>query len=230
MKERPILFNSEMVRAVLDGRKTQTRRAVPKWQMPEETEGPHDRFPDSRWMSVAQRDPRYGFGVFGATEDECMNNYNTEYGSLCPYGKPGDRLWVRETFRLFDASIECGCSDSPCNCPPSGTPLYRASHDDGESKWKPSIFMPRWASRVTLEIASVRVERLNDISEEDAKAEGVNGEDEAIAAGLEWFDKPRRAFRFLWQSINGAESWDANPWVWVVEFKRIDQQDMERAA
>ena len=192
MKERPILFQSDMVNAILEGRKTQTRRIVKPTK--------------DRNGSGCQLAPC-----------EIAGEVNSGDYSFCSYGKPGDRLWVREAFR--NRRVD----NSP------GDVVYRADHP-GEStvpgsygrSWKPSIHMPRWASRITLEIVSARVERLQDISEADAKAEGVIGEKEAAEAGLEWHDKPRRAFRFLWQSINGPDSWDANPWVLVVEFRRIE--------
>lgn len=164
MKERPILFSGPMVRAILDGRKTQTRRVVK---------------------------PRQGM----------LDDWT---GLPCPYGKPGDRLWVRETC-YFEQ--------------PHGEVIYRA--DPGSEKaldpeftglrWRPSIHMPRWASRITLEIVNVRVERLQDIRVDDARAEGVTAK---------W---PVHGFRNLWQSINGFGSWDANPWVWVVEFRNMER-------
>lgn len=214
MKERPILFNTAMVQAILSGRKTQTRRPVPAWQQPSETEGPHDQFPDSRFISIAQRDPRYGFGVFGANAEACMDNYNKDFKSLCPFGAIGDRLWVRESFRLFDASDECCCSDFPCCCPRTGSPVYRATHDDGDSKWKPSIHMPRSACRIILEITRVGVERLHDISESDAAAEGF---DIPAAPGQGWKFNAKHNFKFTWDKI--YQNWGENPWVWVVEFK-----------
>lgn len=179
MKERPILFSGDMVRAILYGQKTQTRPVIA------------DKILD-RFESVDPDD--YGEG---------MPSYETEDGQLillsdlCPYGQVGDRLWVRETFTWDDIS---------------GKFLYKAdNHYDlpYQSKWKPSIHMPRKASRITLEITDIRIERLQDISEEDAIAEGMNPE------------LPRAKFRSLWESINGKGSWNLNPWVWVIEFKQI---------
>jgi len=228
MKERPILFQADMVNAILSSRKTQTRRIVKPTK------------------------DRNGSGCHLAPCEIAGEVNGGDYG-LCPYGQPGDRLWVREAHRFVrhehgltvpqcsvsvqyratknelhwkNWKVVASCTDDHL---PNGWLKWddrigrgKGFHVYEPARWRPSIHMPRWASRITLEIVSVRVERLNDISEADAKAEGVNGEDEAIAAGLEWFDKPRRAFRFLWQSINGAGSWDANPWVWVVEFKRVE--------
>ncbi len=180
MKERPILFSSPMVRALLAGTKTQTRRAL-KVQ-------PLDVIPfegdkaGTHWVGRMQNDPPRGV-VFE-----------------CKFGKPGDRLWVRETHCAFEV----------------GHVHYRADYDPdpkGEKEhgvvWTPSIHMPRWASRILLEITAVRVERLQGISHEDAMAEGM-ALDDAI------YDYSR-----LWDKINGSGSWEANPWVWVVEFRRV---------
>ena len=183
VKERPILFSGPMVRAILGGRKTQTRRIV-KLKC-------HDGF-------------------------EVGPNYEGEHWPVrggdrmpCPYGKPGDRLWVRETWLC--ATGEPG----PTLC------HYQADGDRPEFNglWKPSIHMFRWASRITLEITGVRVERLQDITEADAMAEGV----ECCSGWIGHAGEPRRIFCDLWKSINGAESWAANPWVWVVEFRRCEQ-------
>lgn len=219
MNERPIKFIAEMVRAVLDGRKTQTRWPVPKWQMPKETEGPHDEFPNHRWMSVAHRHRRWGFGVFGATEDECMNNYNTEYGCLCPLGKKGDRLWVRETLSKekwpdyhYEAypQVTAGTGDEDFN--------YRGSNYRG---LVPAIHMPRWASRILLEITDIRVERVQDISEADAAAEGIFPYKGGYTTGaMGPFSSPILAFSDLWESTGG--DWHNNPWVWVIDFKVVE--------
>jgi len=229
MKERPILFSGEMVRAILDGRKTQTRRTF-KEQPPEgcgAIEGPQMFAPTVYVRGEEQPGPE----VFGAFSED------GEWSIKCPYGQPGDRLWVRETWfqkgrYVMPAWPEAEPEDAVWSG--SKTIQFPASGDNPESRedgrviWRkrPSIHMPRWASRILLEITNVRVERLQEVSETDAKAEGVNGEQEAIDAGLSWYDKPRRAFQFLWQSINGADSWDANPWVWVVEFRVIQPREV----
>lgn len=187
MKERPILFSAPMVRAILEGRKTMTRRVATKIKAPKVWTMPKGI--DSFW-----------------NVNPC---WRETPGELCPYGQPGDRLWVRETW-----TNESGYTKDVC---------YRASAlpfiADG-IKWKPSIFMPRAFSRITLEITNVRVERLNDISEEYAKGEGADG----LKYSGQGFEHCiyREAFRTLWDSINGPGSWDANPLVWVVEFKRSD--------
>lgn len=199
MKERPILFSGSMVRAILAGTKTQTRRVVKhKIIGPNPPTGIFDwHHPRTdEWMGA------HGGGIkFGLTNA----------ARLCPYGQPGDRLWVREAFYV---GVE-------------GGPIYRACIDQGLAdfvdavrkrygeKWVPSIHMPRWASRILLEIVGVRVERLQDINEWDAIDEGVGGDVKVAPC----FAVER--YRALWESINGPGSWDANPWVWVVEFKRV---------
>lgn len=214
MKERPILFSGPMVRAILDGRKTQTRRVV---KLP-----PHIKHHE---LDLTRMQDGYPDGVrpiWG--DDEEPNLFSTRN----PFGKPGDHLWLKETWRQYSRS-ECACYDD-CQCPPSGTVFYRADHDE-EIKWRPSIFMPRWASRITLEITGVRVERLQEISEEDAKKEGIESEGgdpkmwKSYNPKLGWLsvDDPAMSYRTLWESINGPGSWDANPWVWVIEFRRVEK-------
>lgn len=230
-KERPILFNGDMVRAILEGRKTQTRRLVPEWQLPKKT------MDGAEYISVAQRHPRWGFGVFGKTEAECMGNYNDQYSDLCPFGNRRERLWVRESWSCEYWLSEVKPSERLfAEFPGALTPFppatwYWADGEPNRGDWekpRPSIHMPRWASRITLEITGVRVERLQDISEGDAQAEGVarTGHDTA------WKDYSRPgiylahakdSFCSLWQSIYGAESWNSNPWMWVIEFTRAEQ-------
>ncbi|MEZ2793178.1 hypothetical protein [Proteus terrae] len=201
MKERGIIFNAEMVRAILDGRKTQTRRVMNN--QPCTLSG--------ETISVQQDD--FNFRWAGDLHNDTSGWFH------CPLGKIGERLWVRETWRKFDFSDECGCSEYPCGCPENGAIIYRATQDGGESKWRPSIHMPRRYSRITLEITDVRVERLNDISNDDAKSEGCwygrggGVPDKALT--------PSDQFPTLWEEIYGDGSWSSNPWVWVIEFKRI---------
>jgi hypothetical protein len=208
MKERPILFNTAMVQAILASRKTQTRRSVGKELGP----GWFFETPPVFGKITSPHRLKGRFGVF------IKRGINTDFPECdlipCPFGEVGDRLWVRESFRLFNSSNECGCSESPCGCPRNGTPIYRATHDDGESKWKPSIHMPRAACRIILEITNVRVERVIAISDSDAKAEGV--EPSLVGADLNHIAHVV-AFQDLWQSIYG--NWDSHPWVWVIEFK-----------
>ncbi len=208
---RPILFSGPMVRALLDGRKTQSRRIVKSKDsdpsrcitLPMLMQGVYEwRQQDGRW-----------FGIEG---------YDTLVFCDCPYGEVGQRLWVRETWMPFDDDhqiVDCKYA-------------YAASTTlDGEDirkeyirlgrkyQWRPSIHMPRKASRITLEITGIRIERLNAISSADAEDEGVTlfGEDNRIGDETLY----QAGFRKLWESINGVGSWKQNPWVWVIEFKVV---------
>lgn len=233
MKERPILFSGEMIRALLAGTKTQTRRVVKQWQIPKQQE-------DGTWFAIAQRDPRYGFGVSGTTEQECAKQL-AQYGS--PYGNPAAKLWVRETCRAEE--LESGqdgvryLADNhfrPINDTPSDAFQWMKMNVYGKQGGTnvPSIHMPRWACRLLLEITGVRVERLQDISEADALAEGVKRSQRAVSSSAAvpcfWdyqrnqpdYRDARSSFSSLWESINGAGSWDANPWTWVIEFKKVE--------
>lgn len=219
MKERPILFSAPMVRAILDGAKTQTRRVVkPQFVM---------RDGEPIWPSYAKRPRGRGF------ED-------------CPYGQPGGRLWVRENFQPLMADdvpesewLSCdyktGAGYKVSYPATDGVvEYYDISTDDAFcDRVTPSIHMPRWASRITLEITGVRVERVQEISEADAVAEGVErvvvgdgwrryDSSSAIElAGLVPCETARASYRSLWEQINGPGSWEANPWVWVIKFKRV---------
>lgn len=225
-KERPILFSGAMVRAILEGRKTLTRRAVKGLQIPKEDASQGET--RHRWSAVGQRDKRYGFCVFGETEEACAMELG-EFGA-CPYGSRGELLWVRESFTDLRGT---GIEHRPDPAGPLQRYAFAADSPPGSAsdetrkdygiKWKPSIHMPRSACRILLEITDVRVERLQDIKEEQAIAEGVcsRAVESFQGAGV---DRPAGfAFRDIWASINGDESWQANPWVWVVEFKRIEQ-------
>ncbi|HDU8700541.1 TPA: hypothetical protein RG717_002316 [Morganella morganii subsp. morganii] len=210
MKERGIIFNADMVRAILAGRKTQARRIIKAVPTTHDFHG---------WVmsSTCAKDEGKACWAIGDSpllKDPIRRN--------CPFGKIGDRLWVRETW-------QCGlCTES--------TFAYRATHkpsdlEEGWSeiiKWRPSSQMPRWASRILLEITGVRVEQLQDINEEDAVAEGV-----APLHGGYWKHyqpdwtqhqlSARGSFVTLWNSINGVDAWYKNPWVWVIEFKQIQE-------
>jgi hypothetical protein len=203
IKERPILMSAPMVRAILDGRKTQTRRIakdVTEWHT---EENPLDK--------CVVRD-----GVAYCDAQVRVDDVLT-FEFKCPYGQPGDRLWVRETFAVTNsAPYADGQSDEIA--------FYKASWDESEQpKWKPSIFMPRKVSRITLEITEVRVERLQDISEEDAMAEGF-GLGAVIKAERfgRYMSAGQYAFASLWEKINGKESWRTNPWVWAISFRRVE--------
>ena len=205
IKERPIIFSTPMVRAILDGRKTQTRRVIKPQPEYNENEG-------FCWRGWAT-----GIAFPGKRKD-------ANFSDRCPYGTPGDRLWVRETFAETDTA-----EDSPVVAyKAGGSILIGRDHPNGNDfllcgteserdidveQWKPSIHMPRWAARILLEITSVRVERLQEIGENDALAEGIpwRGLDHETARG---------AFRELWDSINAKRGfgWGNNPWVWVIGF------------
>ena len=206
MKERGMIFNGEMVRAILDGRKTQTRRVM----KPQPDSCPPPRG-GHWWPSNKHRTMLH-------VEEALQNNegiWEGIVGDACPFGAVGDRIWVRETWADAGASapdLKLYRANYPAHVPTHYENVPPAS----DIRWTPSIHMPRWASRITLEITGVRVERLNDISECDAKAEGAPTECCVIG------DKHFLGFRSLWKSIYGDESWRSNPWVWVIEFKRIE--------
>jgi hypothetical protein len=234
MKERLILFNGSMVRAILGGTKTQTRRAINP--QPERCEL-------GGFVTTDRKGKRWAHGL-GSNEAGTRRNF----ASRSPYGQPGDRLWVRETWKYSDwtedglpwITYSADASEriaSAIQYDSDGwgervgeiwAELSRPENYDidgraADRRWRPSIHMPRWASRILLEIVSVRVERLQDISEADARAEGVTIEERHMSgycAG-EFLPSAIRAYRELWESINGAGSWEANCWVWVVEFKRV---------
>lgn len=211
MKQRPIIFNTEMVQAILDGRKTQTRRPM----QPQPHKDWHPFSTKAKWDAPTVIDKK---GFYQPAKYEVFGVSDEYQSFVSPFGAIGDQLWVRETWRKFNSSDECGCSESPCTCPSNGTVLFKASHDDSESKWKPSIHMPRSAARIILEVTDVRVERLKDISEEDAIAEGCNYPE---VQGMGWKFTAAFNFKFLWKKIYGEQSLKSNPWVWVIEFNVI---------
>ena len=188
MKERPIIFSGEMVRAVLDGRKTQTRRVV--------------KFRHHTAKLLGQQ---------------------FEHGLPCPYGEPGDRLWVRETWYPMQDVELSAIDNSPievvykADWDRDGTTIEEA-HDIGVY-WKPLIFMPRWASRITLEIMNVSVERLQEISDVDALAEGIQIKPEGIP-----ITTPKKWYGIYWNRLNAKRGWpwESNPFVWVIEFKMLE--------
>lgn len=235
MKERGMVFNSEMVRAILDGRKTQTRRIMKNQ--------PAGDYPDTPALI---RSVDGGFQWYGHYGESSIFN--------CPFGAVGDRIWVRETWGVVsheldeDGRIQPWSPDRPAtaihempfgNGYYSGHAIYAADgeftwgdddgYEDGRSCWKPSIHMPRAACRTLLEVTGVRVERLNSISQEDAQAEGMEltgwrpSYSDPDSGGEVW--TPYDNFAQLWESIYGEGSWKANPWVWAIEFKRISSGD-----
>lgn len=196
MRERPILFSAPMVRAILAGAKTQTRRPV-----------------------KPRKDRAIGCEL---ACHELAGEVNAGDYMNAPWA-PGDRLWVRETF-MHEPADYCWEASTSIPIRPAHT-VYRADYiDDAKGAgWKPSIHMPRSLSRITLEVTGVRVEQLQEISYEDAKAEGAEfWRNDGTLTELPPCSEHRYAFEDLWTSINGADSWNANPFVWVVTFRRID--------
>ena len=193
MKERPIIFNTELVKAILAGQKTQSRRVI----KPQPVLGRH-------W--------KHGWVVDPAEVDIPI--------AFCPYGIPGDSLWVREIFYIWQAAYLGHPEQRPIAYAEETERMNR--EPEGTWKKRPSIFMPRWASRITLEITGVCVEQLQDISEEDAAAEGVN----PIIAGSGHLKEHwhRAAFGVLWDDLNAKRGlgWDTNPWVWRIEFRQAE--------
>ena len=226
MRESPILFSAPMVRAILDGRKTVTRRLV----KPQPTWGSHGENGDSSLFCASWKGRL--LGVDGARE---------WFMTQCPYGQPGDHLGVREPWRvpaslddLSGKQIAEKCLDAGYRKPWCPTQYeadgartsQREWHEFGSKlgestpgRYRHARFMPRWASRLTLEVTGVRVERLQNITEQGAIAEGCV----AVDDGPSWHTAAD-AFEALWKSLNGAESWNSNPWVWGVEFRRIEQE------
>lgn len=211
MKERGMIFNAEMVRAILDGRKTQTRRPA-----------------NPSTANLLDLQGQYP---------------HKKYNISCPFGAVGDRIWVRETFQgplipEDELSEFLGVNpdkfESPAYCEYAADggprPEYVDADDNTRHGWRPAIHMPRWASRITLEITDVRVERLHSISERDALREGLfqlpaSGR-YCLQPGMQYFGmashSAKEVYSWLWASIYGEESWAANPWVWVIEFKRVE--------
>lgn len=218
MKERPILFSGAMVRAILAGQKTQTRRVVKP--PPAADKNFHGWVIDSTCSKdVGKATWAIGDGPFLQQVDRVR----------CPYGQPGDRLWLRETWAYGVHALAAARDED-------GPFVYAAADGTMQGRlcdrWRPSIHMPRAACRIQLEVTAVRVERLNDISEADCWAEGIEEVmhdfddvkqcEMASRLGM-CIDDGKPLFVQLWEAINGDRSWDANPWVWVVEFKRVEQ-------
>lgn len=234
MKERPVIFNGEMVRAILDGRKTQTRRVMKVQPKPSETR------PGDFWFSSKKLESMVHVSDFMPCNSPIADCHHFFQEHCCPFGQVGDRLWVREAFGTQVRRDGLGGTGE--------FRVYRASNPDavkyttacGKSvpvKWTPSIHMPRRASRILLEITAVRVERLSSISEEDAISEGIDAD--RLAESQDNYDciadhnmtgRPtaKGYFSDLWQSIYGVENWLTNPWVWVIEFKRVGGSDASK--
>lgn len=210
MNENPIRCNNDMVRAILDGRKTQARRVIepqPACDMP------------GAYFDAYNGGPQWNWWL---PDNRLCNGHDI---IRCPYGRPGDRLWVQEThswITLAENEATAMCTD--CRRHPDGYPvhmLYRADfgeHDDQPMEWSPFADMPRWASRTNLEVTGVRVQRVQDIGRDDALAEGIAQPEDGIPVtdAVTWF-------QVLWDSINARRGygWDVNPFVWVIEFRVI---------
>ncbi|WP_407829349.1 hypothetical protein [Shewanella algae] len=215
MKERPIIFNADMVRAILDGRKTQTRRIMKPQPKPT---------PDDYYGKKGHQWPSKKHQSMLHVEGELQNGYGNWNGlasDACPFGAVGEHLWVRETFAVVPRTAYAhsdGVTQIKSPIDKDNASIYKADwcRSEGGIRWKPSIHMPRWASRIILQITNIRVERLQEINEQDASAEGC---DYPEVEGMGWKFKPSFNFKFLWKKIYGQESLDANPWVWVIEFK-----------
>lgn len=237
MRERPILFSGAMVRALLSGAKTQTRRAVKRQFAANAEPAEMAATNESGWQIS---------GHSGVWWDDTAGN--PDEAIRCPFGAPGDKLWVREAWRIDSWDDGCGFWLDYCDGPrkvrletdpdtahklilqtgdelerkrikPTNGTMYEWAPGDSPLRWRPSIHMPRWASRITLEVTSVRVERLKDISPADCVEEGYASPpgsryaQEELSA-LDWY-------RSLWEQINGPGSWNAAPWVWVIGFRRV---------
>lgn len=214
MIERGMIFNGEMVRAILDGRKTQTRRIMAP-QPADDIERSAFPNPDAiGWKSSLK------------------HKYGSTTAHFCPFGAIGDRIWVRETFRVHSRATDVATLVYKASERNSWTeqthrvPVAVCNKPATPEKWTPSLHMPSWASRILLEITDVRVERINSISQEDAQAEGLEltgwrptySDPDSGGEVMTPYDN----FAELWSSIYGDESWQANPWVWVIEFKRVE--------
>ena len=225
MKERPISYKPDMVRARNAGDKFMTRRAL-KVQPPVgflASNGGQTSCTHYRRLSKQSNDwlERDGFGWdLGRCDDSQRFWPGMTETLFCPYGDPGDRLWVREAWRT-QARLD---GSPPRDLDPSHQIWYEADapKQPGAGKFRPPMFMPRWASRGLDEITSVRAERLQDISEADCIAEGAPGGHGAIA-DYSYNATPHEHYRHIWQTINGPGSWAANPWVWVIEFKVLQK-------
>ncbi len=241
MKERPILFNAEMVKAILSGRKTQTRRVMKRQPEPSKTrEGDF-------WFSCDKMQSMVHVSDFLPGNSVVMPDAHEIFSMCCPIGAVGDQLWVRETFSLL--GNEDGCpvdwNDNIVTDKKDAARIYKAScwqkpnnygiwsvpdrEMDFDGAWTPSIHMPRWASRIQLKISNVGVQRLQDISSGDAVREGIcqlpaSGR-YCINPGDQYFGgashSAKEVYSWLWESIYGEGSWQANPWVWVIEFERV---------
>ena len=228
MTDRPILFSAEMVRAILKGDKTQTRRAIKPQPKPTPADYPG---PAGHWWPSQKHKSMLGVELE-------MQKWKGLAGSASPYGDTGDTLWVRETcwaesfgqggdgvryaadhaWRIIENTQEA--SEAWCQLLQYGGD-YGHDNQSNIGRRVPSIHMPRWASRITLRITDVRVERLQDISEDDARAEGCPYPPEWAGRFMDRDETAKTWFKSIWNSINGPGAWEANPWVWALSFERV---------
>lgn len=241
-KPKPILFTTSMVQAIKRGDKLQTRRFLKPFSVPTFQENGDEKY----WYSIVQNHSRYGFGCSGDTEENCIAELLKYADTACPCGDVGTEMWVRETW---------GSKIRDVGGTPHESYVYKADkiHQtaykdcngrDYPVRWKPSIHMPYTAARLFLKVTGVRIERLNDISEADAQAEGLKaitkdnsrtikygipdsdglpGTDDLGWPWQEWNTSAIEAFKHLWAKVYGPESWTENPWVWVIEFEVLDK-------
>jgi hypothetical protein len=211
MREIPIIFNTDMVKAILDSRKTMTRRTKGLDKIPQ----------DSAFYTYKYNNSIIDLAYAHAFKKIYKGVWVNHEIVACPYGEPGDLLWVRETFSKTMLQDEAGWFT-----------VYKADGDDVAAPWKPSIHMPKSAARIWLKVKEVRVERLQDITTEDAISEGLENftitdqtnyqtyyKDYLIKSIGHWYPNPIKSFQSLWISINGSETWDENPWTWVITFE-----------
>lgn len=207
MKERPILMTTDNAQKVFEGTKTQTRRIV--------------KLPSLLWDYPQMN----GHGVAVFLDSARANPYDNALDVACPYGQLGDRLWIREPFCVGRPALQSGCGIIPYYGKIKGAhdslickTVYRGKWGESDPpKWRPSLHMNRRFSRTVVELTDVRVERLQEITEEDAKAEGCKPHAPSGFDGRVY----RRPFECLWESINGKDSWALNPWVWVLTMRRV---------
>lgn len=232
--ERPILFNDEMIRAILEGRKTQTRRIVKGIDhdllnmMSEdlETGAPNSEVLELLYGPSTDDDGRRVPDQWLVRCTECPEEGVLTVGQ--GYGNPGDRLWVQEVYGYKIRSVGGTPHEQVTYraTDPNAVHCYDCNGKEQPLLWCPAKIMPRNASRITLEITSVRIERLQDISGEDSAAEGVTGPiGSPRAYGVVTKQFARDQFMRLWESINGPDSWQVNPWVWAIEFERVGRSE-----
>lgn len=216
MTERGMIFNAEMVRAILDGRKTQTRRIMKLQPKPSKSR------PGDFWFSSKKLESMVHVSDLAPGNSPIADYHLFIQEHCCPLGAVGDRIWVREAFRVHSLATDVATLVYKASERNSWTeqthrvPVAVCNKPATPEKWTPSLHMPRWASRILLEITDVRVERLKSISDRDALREGCS------TADMRSGDCVADVFARLWASIYGSDSWNANPWVWVISFERVE--------